>query len=77
METTKGPGKGFASMQPEMRRQVARKGGRAAHEQGKAHEWTREEARVVGRKGGLGLRLKRWWTLNNQPPNSWWHLLPT
>ncbi len=44
--------RGFASMDPERQRQIASKGGRAAHEQGKAHEWTSEEARAAGRKGG-------------------------
>lgn len=44
--------RGFASMDEEKQRAIASKGGRAAHEQGKAHEWTSEEARVAGRKGG-------------------------
>lgn len=34
-------------------RDIAQKGGRAAHEKGTAHEWTSEEAREAGRKGGL------------------------
>jgi hypothetical protein len=34
-------------------REIASKGGRAAHEKGTAHEWTREEAREAGRKGGI------------------------
>ena len=33
-------------------REIARKGGMAAHEKGTAHEWTSEEARMAGRKGG-------------------------
>lgn len=34
-------------------REIASKGGRAAHQKGTAHEWTREEAREAGRKGGI------------------------
>lgn len=45
--------RGFAAMSPEKQREIASKGGRAAHEKGTAHEWTREEARVAGQKGGL------------------------
>jgi general stress protein YciG len=45
--------RGFASMDPEKQREIARKGGKAAHEKGTAHEWTSEEARTAGRKGGL------------------------
>ena len=44
--------RGFASMSPEKQREIASKGGRAAHEKGTAHEWTPEEARNAGRKGG-------------------------
>jgi uncharacterized protein len=44
--------RGFASMSPEKQREIASKGGRAAHEKGTAHEWTAEEARNAGRKGG-------------------------
>jgi hypothetical protein len=39
-------------MSPEKQREIASKGGRAAHEKGTAHEWTPDEARVAGRKGG-------------------------
>jgi general stress protein YciG len=45
-------GRGFASMDPARVSQIASMGGRAAHEQGVAHEWTPEEARAAGRKGG-------------------------
>jgi general stress protein YciG len=56
-EATKQPGdrkerRGFASMSPEKQREIASKGGRAAHQKGTAHEWTSEEARSAGRKGG-------------------------
>jgi len=44
--------RGFASMTPEKQREIASKGGRAAHQKGTAHEWTSEEARSAGRKGG-------------------------
>lgn len=43
---------GFASMPPERRSEIARKGGIAAHAKGTAHEWTSEEARAAGQKGG-------------------------
>jgi hypothetical protein len=39
-------------MSPEKQREIASKGGRAAHQKGTAHEWTSEEARTAGRKGG-------------------------
>jgi uncharacterized protein len=39
-------------MSPERQREIASKGGRAAHAKGTAHEWTPEEARSAGRKGG-------------------------
>jgi general stress protein YciG len=46
-------------MNPDKQREIASKGGRAAHEQGTAHEWTREQAREAGRKGGLASSRKR------------------
>ena len=46
----KGRGRGFASMDPQKQREIASKGGRAAHMQGTAHEWSSEEAREAGRK---------------------------
>ena len=45
--------RGFASMDRSKQREIASKGGRAAHKKGKANEWTREEAQAAGRKGGL------------------------
>ena len=45
--------KGFASMDPVKQKAIASKGGRAAHEKGTGHEWTSEEAREAGRKGGV------------------------
>lgn len=44
--------RGFASMDPATRRKIASKGGRAAHERGTAHEFSSEEAKAAGRKGG-------------------------
>ena len=39
-------------MDPAKQREIASKGGTAAHAKGTAHEWTSEEARSAGRKGG-------------------------
>lgn len=44
--------RGFASMDIDLQRQIASKGGKAAHAQGRGHEFTREEARAAGRLGG-------------------------
>lgn len=44
--------RGFAAMDPEKQKVIASEGGRAAHRQGVAHEWSSEEARAAGRKGG-------------------------
>ena len=44
--------RGFASMDLEKRRAIAKLGGIAAHKQGTAHEWTTREAQVAGKKGG-------------------------
>jgi uncharacterized protein len=45
--------RGFASMDPEKQRQIARQGGKAAHEKGTAHEFNSEEAKRAGKKGGM------------------------
>jgi general stress protein YciG len=50
--------RGFASMDPELVREISRRGGIAAHEQGTAHEFTKQEARAAGRKGGLAPRRR-------------------
>lgn len=47
-----GSARGFASMDPQRQREIASEGGKAAHEKGTAHEFTSEEARAAGRKGG-------------------------
>lgn len=51
--------RGFAGMDPEARRAIARAGGRAAHAQGVAHRFTPAEAREAGRKGGAVVSLDR------------------
>jgi general stress protein YciG len=51
--------RGFAALPPEVRQEISRKGGRAAHAAGTAHEFTHEEAREAGRKGGKALHTKR------------------
>jgi len=52
MPSSKGSSRGFASMSTEKEREIASKGGKAAHAQGTAHKWTSEEAQAAGRKGG-------------------------
>ena len=51
--------RGFASMDSNRQREIASKGGRAAHKKGAAHQWTREEAQAAGRKGGLARHRKQ------------------
>ena len=51
--------RGFASMDRTRQREIASKGGKAAHEKGTAHEFTPEEARVAGRKGGEAVSASR------------------
>ena len=51
--------RGFASMDEEKQRQIASKGGKAAHKKGTAHEFTSEEARAAGRKGGEAVSRDR------------------
>lgn len=58
--------RGFASMSPEKQREIASKGGKAAHESGKAHEWDSEAAKRAGRKGGKVSRGGRGRVLNDQ-----------
>ena len=52
--------RGFASMEGDKQRTIASKGGKAAHAKGTAHEWTSDEARAAGRKGGesRGTRIR-------------------
>lgn len=44
--------RGFAAMDEQKQREIASKGGKAAHRSGNAHEFDSEEAREAGRKGG-------------------------
>ena len=48
--------RGFASMDPQKQKQIASKGGKAAHEKGSAHEFNSQEARQAGSKGGQSSR---------------------
>ena len=57
-ETT-GKKRGFASMNPEKQREIASKGGKAAHAAGRALEFTPDEARDAGRKGGQRVSVDR------------------
>jgi general stress protein YciG len=45
--------RGFASMDTQKQREIASKGGKAAHQSGNAHEFTSAEAAAAGRKGGM------------------------
>jgi general stress protein YciG len=51
--------RGFASMDRGKQKEIASKGGKAAHEKGTAHEWTSEEAREAGRKGGMASHRRK------------------
>ena len=51
--------RGFASMDPNRQKEIASKGGRAAHAKGTAHEWSSDEARVAGQKGGVAVSRDR------------------
>jgi general stress protein YciG len=50
--------RGFAGMDPAKQKQIASKGGHAAHAKGTAHEFTPDEARAAGRKGGKAAHAK-------------------
>jgi general stress protein YciG len=51
--------RGFASMPPEERARIASMGGKAAHAGGRAHQYTPDEAREAGRKGGVAVSKNR------------------
>lgn len=57
-------------MSPDKQREIASKGGRAAHAKGTAHEWTSEEARSAGRKGGQISRGGRGRLMPPLPPGA-------
>jgi general stress protein YciG len=59
MEQEKSHTSGFGSMDAEKQKEIARKGGMAAHRKGTAHEFTPEEARNAGRKGGERVSANR------------------
>lgn len=48
--------RGFAAIDPARQREIARLGGQRAHEKGTAHQWTSDEAKEAGRKGGHASR---------------------
>ncbi len=51
--------RGFASMDADEQREIASKGGRAAHQKGTAHEFNSREAAEAGRKGGKARANRR------------------
>jgi hypothetical protein len=51
--------RGFASMDADRQKEIAAKGGKAAHAYGRAHEFTADEARAAGRKGGESISKDR------------------
>jgi uncharacterized protein len=57
--TPRSGGRGFASMDEQRQREIASQGGRAAHQRGTAHEFSSEEAREAGRKGGQAVSQDR------------------
>jgi uncharacterized protein len=52
-QTSARSNRGFASMDASKQREIARKGGQAAHRSGRAHEFDSREASEAGRKGGM------------------------
>jgi hypothetical protein len=60
--------RGFASMDRSKQRDIASKGGKAAHQKGTAHEWTSEEAREAGRKGGMASHRRKQEQQQRQTP---------
>ena len=61
--------RGFAAMDAEKQRAIASKGGKAAHQKGTAHQFTSEEAREAGRKGGQAQARKSQQISINRPQN--------
>jgi general stress protein YciG len=57
--STDSDGRGFASMDGDKQREIASKGGKAAHEKGTAHEFSAEEARAAGKRGGQAVSQNR------------------
>lgn len=50
---------GFASMTPEKRKEIASLGGKKAHANGTAHQWTSADAREAGRRGGVEAQRRK------------------
>jgi uncharacterized protein len=61
--------RGFASMDRNKQREIASKGGKAAHQKGTAHEWTSDEAREAGRKGGMASHRRKQQQSGENTPN--------
>jgi len=59
MPRRKWPARGLAGMTAEKKREIASKGGKAAHTLGVAHMWTSEEASQAGKKGGATTAIQR------------------
>jgi general stress protein YciG len=57
--TPKRSKRGFASMDPAKQREIAQRGGKAAHARGTAHKFSSEEAREAGKKGGAAVAADR------------------
>lgn len=51
--------RGFAAMDRDRVKAIASKGGRAAHAAGTAHQFSADEARVAGKKGGMAPHVRR------------------
>jgi len=62
--------RGFASMDRAKQREIASKGGKAAHQKGTAHEWTSEEAREAGRKGGMASHRRKLQQQGGEAPDN-------
>ncbi|WP_022824673.1 KGG domain-containing protein [Hymenobacter norwichensis] len=59
LATKTGNPRGFAAMDPATQRRIASEGGKASHQSGRGHQWTTEQAREAGRKGGQASRSNR------------------
>jgi uncharacterized protein len=70
-EPTEKPRKprGFAAMDPKLVSELAKRGGKAAHRAGTAHQFTSDEARIAGRKGGMATHAKRREEIQLKPSN--------
>lgn len=51
--------RGFAAMDRSKVSEIASKGGKAAHAAGTAHQFTSDEARAAGKKGGVAPHVRR------------------